>query len=51
MSREEIKKQLIEIQQGMHDYAEYLENYTYHPYSKIEIYSRKLKDIIEKFDD
>lgn len=51
MSKEEIKKQLIDLQKEMKDYAEYLEKYTYHPYDKIEKYSYMLKDIIKNFDD
>lgn len=45
-----IKEELRNLQKEMEEYGEYLENETYHPYDKVQQFSRKLKDIVEVID-
>ena len=43
----DIKEELKNLQTEIEEYGKYLENETYHPYDKVQQFSRKLKEIIE----
>jgi hypothetical protein len=48
---EEILNKLKELQKSIEDYADYLEQYTYHPYDKVQGFSWNLMDIIKEIED
>lgn len=48
MNKASILEQLEYLQKDIANYANYLEEYTYHPYNKIEYFANELKDIINE---
>ena len=47
----EILNKLQELQVEMKEYAKYLEESTYHPYSKVESFASTLKNIINEIEN
>ena len=49
MSNTELIKNLENLKNDIYNYAEYLKDYTYHPYSKVLNFANELDLIINNF--
>lgn len=51
MNKEEIIEQLTELRNEIKNYAKYLKDETYHPYSEVENFASQLQSIIENIEN
>lgn len=51
MIKTELIESLSNLQKEIKDYSEYLFEHTYHPFDKVEEFSIKLGEIINKLED
>lgn len=51
MIEKKILEKLKTLQEDIENYAEYLEESTYHPYEKVESFASKLKNIINEIKE